>query len=211
MPKYPIYLDLNGKRTVVIGAGPVAARKVQNLADAGARVIVIAEHTDTTFQETCSAKNIELIISTYSKNYLSKALLAIAATNDTKLNRQIYKDCQELEVLCNVVDNPELCDFFVPAIVQKGPLHIAIGTDGSCPAYAGHIRKKLDTLFTDNQGRFCAELEKIRPVLKEQIKNSSMRKAIIGKLAGDESFDFFTKNGPEQWRVRANDILEKDL
>ena len=85
-------------------------------------------------------------------------MLAIAATSDRQLNRRIYKDCQELEILCNVVDAPELCDFIVPAVVKRGDLQIAIGTEGNCPAYAGHLRKKLEQSFTDKHGEFLAEL-----------------------------------------------------
>ena len=168
MARYPIYLDLTNKRVVVIGAGPVAARKVNSLQEAGARVIVIAKKADRTFEKSCKLPNVEVVISAYLKDYLAEAVLAIAATNDLKLNRRIYKDCQELEVLCNVVDQPDLCDFFVPAVVKHGPLQIAIGTDGNCPAYAGHLRKKLEDQFTEDHGRFVVELEAIRKhIIKE--------------------------------------------
>ena len=207
MAKYPIYLELAGRRVVVVGAGAVAARKAQTLSEAGARVVVIAKDVDETFEKTCSKPNIELVISSYSKDHLAQALLAIAATNDLELNRQIYKDCQELEVLCNVVDQPELCDFFVPAVVKRGPLQIAIGTDGNCPAYAGHLRKKLEDQFTEDHGRFVVELEAIRNRIIEEVANPAERKAILGRLAGDKSFEYFLANGPADWQSYAQKII----
>ena len=207
MARYPIYLDLAGKRVVVIGAGPVAARKVNSLHEAGARVIVIAKKADPAFEKSCNLPDVEVVISPYSKDYLAEAVLAIAATNDLELNRRIYKDCQELEVLCNVVDQPDLCDFFVPAVVKRGPLQIAISTDGNCPAYAGHLRKKLEDQFTEDHGRFVVELEAIREHVIEEVADPAERKAILGQLAGDKSFEYFLANGPDEWQSYAQQII----
>ena len=207
MAKYPIYLDLEGRRVVVIGAGNVAARKVQSLIATGARIVVVAEHATTVFQDACEGANIEVVISSYSKDYLASAILAIAATNDTVLNNRIYKDCQQLEVLCNVVDVPELCDFYVPAVVERGSLQIAVGTDGKCPAYSGHLRRKLEEMFTDRHGLFLEELDKIRKHIIATIDDGARRKAILGQLVKDESFDYFIKNGAAAWQERAAEIV----
>ncbi|MBE0536344.1 MAG: bifunctional precorrin-2 dehydrogenase/sirohydrochlorin ferrochelatase [Phycisphaerae bacterium] len=207
MAKYPIYLDLTNRRAVVIGAGAVAARKVLSLNAAGARVVVVAEHATTTFQEACNAENIELILSSYSKDYLAEAVLAIAATNDTVLNNQIYKDCQQLEVLCNVVDVPELCDFYVPAVVDRGSLQIAIGTEGKCPAYAGHLRQKLEEMFTEQHGQFVEALDIARKQIIATVENSADRKAILGEMVKDESFDYFVQHGAAAWQERAGKLI----
>lgn len=208
MAKYPIYLDLNDRRVIVIGAGNVAARKVQALMPTGARIVVITLHASPGFEEMCSENNVELIISEYSKDYLTGAVLAIAATNDTSLNNLIYKDCQEHEVLCNVVDVPPLCDFYVPALVERGSLQIAIGTDGKCPAYSGHLRRKLEELFTEDHGKFLNELEIARKLVIETVE-SDQRKAILGQLVKDESFEYFLKNGPDAWHQRAKGIISE--
>jgi precorrin-2 dehydrogenase/sirohydrochlorin ferrochelatase len=200
MSKYPIFLELGGRRVVLIGAGPVAVRKAQSLLAAGARLIVVAEHIDETLVDLCKGTTAELIRSKYSKDYLVNATLVIAATSDRHLNRQIYEDCQELEILCNIVDQPELCDFFVPAVVRRGDLQIAIGTEGQCPAYAGHIKKKLEQLFTDKHGQFLAELECFRQHIIESIADPVRRKALLGQLADDESFEYFAQNDAVAWR-----------
>jgi len=191
----------------VIGGGSVAVRKVQALLSAGARIVVVAERIDDMMTALCAGTDVEIVKSHYSKSYLTSALLAIAATNNNELNKKIYKDCQELEILCNVVDVPELCDFYVPAVVKRGALQIAISTDGSSPAYTGHIRKKLEKLFTEKHGQFVAELEALRKRVIEELAIPADRKAVFGELADDESFQYFDEKGPEPWRDRAEKII----
>jgi precorrin-2 dehydrogenase/sirohydrochlorin ferrochelatase len=210
MGKYPIFLEMGGRRAVVIGAGVVAVRKAQALLDAGARVVMVAEHIDYKLRALWKGTNPELIKSRYSKDYLVGAALAIAATNDHGLNKQIYKDCQELEILCNVVDEPELCDFFVPAVVKRGDLQIAIGTEGHSPAYAGHLRKKLERTFTEKHGQFLAELETLRKHIIRDISDPADRKALLGQLVDDNSFEYFVQHGPGEWRAYADRLISTE-
>jgi precorrin-2 dehydrogenase len=207
MAKYPIFLELGGRRVVLVGGGAVALRKAQPLLAAGARLVVVAERIDDVLTALCQGKDAELIRARYAKNYLAGALLAIAATNDQRLNKQIYKDCQELEVLCNVVDVPELCDFFVPAVVKRGDLQIAVGTEGQCPAYAGHVRRKLEEIFTEEHGQFLTELEAMRKKIIEDVPNAADRKTVLGQLVDDESFGYFVRNGCSQWRTFADELI----
>ena len=209
MAKYPIFLELGGRRAVVIGAGAVALRKAQALLAAGARLVVVAEHIDDMLTIQNQGTNAKLIKSRYSKEYLTGAVLAIAATNNRQLNKRIYKDCQELEILCNVVDEPELCDFFVPAVVKRGDLQIAVGTEGHCPAYAGHIRKKLEQTFTDKHGEFVAELEMFRKRIIKDVPDPADRKTLLGQLVDDKSFEYFVENGTAAWRDRAEKIIKE--
>jgi len=207
MAKYPIFLELKGRRVVLIGGGAVAARKAQVLLDAGARLVVVAERIDEMLTVLCKDNTAELIRSKYAKNYLAEAVLVVAATNNNELNKQIYRDCQELEVLCNVVDVPELCDFFVPAVVKRGNLQIAISTEGQCPAYAGHLRKKLEGMFTDKHGEFLNELETVRKRIIQDIGDPADRKTLLGRLVDERSFEYFVENGPDKWRTFADEVV----
>ena len=208
MIKYPIFLNLSNRRAVLIGAGGVATRKAQAILPTGAKLVIVAKAIDEALMEFSHNAGIELIKSTYSKDYLSGAALAIAATNDNELNKQIYKDCQELRILCNVVDVPELCDFFVPAIVKRGNLQIAIGTEGDCPAYAKHLRKKLEQIFTDKYGEFLAELKTIRKLIIKTVPNSADSGALLKQLVDDKSFEYFVDNGCQAWQAYAAGIIE---
>jgi precorrin-2 dehydrogenase/sirohydrochlorin ferrochelatase len=191
---------------VVVGGGAVAARKVLGLLQAHARVVVVAENIDDTLETRCKSTNTEFVKAKYSKDYLVGATIVFAATNSRKVNEQIYRDCQKLEIFCNTADDPELCDFFVPAVVKRGDLQIAICTEGDYPAYAGHIRKKLEDIFTEKHGEFLTELESIRKYIMETMPDSARRKALLGELAGDTSFEYFAENGTAGWR---NNVEEK--
>lgn len=198
--KYPIFLNLESKRIVVIGGGSVAARKVLSLLDTQARIVVVAEQIDEALKSRCKNTDIEFVQAKYSKEYLAGATIVFAATSDKKVNEQIYKDCQLVEALCNVTDEPQLCDFFVPAVVKRGDLQIAVCTEGYSPAYAGHIRQKLENIFTEKHGEFLAELETIRKHIMEIVLDAADRKTILGELVSDESFKYFVENGAASWR-----------
>jgi len=208
MAKYPIFLELGGRRVVVVGGGAVALRKARTLLEAGARLVVVAEEPSDVLTALCTQHGAELIRSKYAKQYITGAVLVVAATNDAKVNEQVYRDCQTLEILCNVVDDPQHCDFFVPAVVKRGDLQIAIGTEGNCPAYSGHLRQKLETQFTEEHGRFVAELEHVRREIIDAIPTSTDRKALLGGLVDDESFEYFRVHGPDAWRRRAEAIVK---
>lgn len=193
---------------MVVGGGTVALRKAQGLLEVGARLVVVTEEASDTLTVLCTQHGAELIRSRYAKQYITGAVLVIAATNDAKVNEQVYRDCQALEILCNVVDDPQHCDFFVPALVKRGALQIAVGTEGNCPAYAGHLRQKLEALFTEDHGRFVAELERIRREVIDAVPAPADRKALLGELVDDESFEHFRAHGPDAWRKRAEAIIK---
>jgi len=210
MAKYPIYLELAERAAVVIGAGSVAARKVKSLCDAGAKVTVIAKAAKDDFLQYCKDLDYQLITESYSKDHLKGAVIAIASTNDSELNREIFDDCHNLGVLCNVVDVPELCDFYVPATVKRGDLQIAISTDGHCPAYAAFLRKKLENIFTEDHGRFVAELDLIRTSVIKKLRPED-RKQVLEELVDDKSFDHFIKQGTEKWRQMASELIDDHI
>lgn len=209
MAKYPIYLDLKEKKSVVIGAGAVAERKVKSLCTAGAKVLVVAKHVDEAFISNCRDLDVQIKTEGYVKDHLVGALLAIAATNDRSLNKQIYKDCHELSVLCNIVDVPELCDFYVPAVVKRGDLQIAVSTDGSCPAYAARLRKKLEKIFTEDHSRFITELKTARELIIKRISDPEKRKEVLQQLVDDESFERFVNEGPQGWQRQLQELIEQ--
>jgi len=208
MAKYPIFMELGKRRVVVVGGGAVAVRKAEALFGAGARLVVVALKPGDAMTTLCTKQGAELIRDRYAKQYIGQAVLVIAATDDPKVNEQVYRDCQELEILCNVVDDPQHCDFFVPALVKRGDLQIAIGTEGYCPAYAGHLRQRLESMFTEEHGRFLAELENVRKKIVDDVPSASDRKTLLGKLVDDESFEYFRANGSEAWRQRAQDMIK---
>ena len=206
MLKYPIYLELQNKRAVLVGAGSVAARKAAALVAAGANVRVVAQTIEPVFEESCKALSIEIIQGDYSKEHIQDAFLVVAATNDNTLNTKIFQDCQELKALCNVVDVPHLCNFHVPAVIQRGDLQVAISTNGRCPAFAAHLRRKLQALITEDHGKFLDVLDDARQLIIRQIPPAK-RKNLLLQLSKDDSYQFFLDNGNDAWKLMAQKLI----
>lgn len=206
MAKYPIYLELQNKQAVVIGAGSVAARKTKTLVATGAAVRVVAKNIEPVFEKMCQGLAIEIIQDSYSRSYIEDAFLAVAATNDNTLNTEIFEDCQALKVLCNVVDVPHLCNFYVPAVIRQGDLQIAISTNGKCPAYAGHLKHKFQTLITEENGKFLDLLNEARQHITIQVP-AEKRKELLTRLADDDSYQLFLDQGTENWKSMVQELI----
>lgn len=211
MAKYPVYLDLTNTRAVVVGAGSVAARKVKTLLQAGAAVKVVTQAVEKDFDEICKGLDIEIVISDYQRSHLKEAFLVIAATDDPELNTRIYNDCQSLKILCNVVDVPHLCNFYVPSVIRRGDLQIAISTNGKCPAYAAHLKRTLEILITENHAMFLDCLDEIRQKIITTGLSLDDRKTLLVQLANDASFEVFVEKGPEIWKQQASQLLSEKL
>lgn len=208
MSKYPIFLEMEDRKAVIIGAGVVAVRKAEALLQTGARVAIVSDDPHDKTINLAGSEKAEIVRSKYDKQYIVEADIVIAATNNRQVNERVYKDCQELKIWCNVVDQPELCDFYVPAVVQRGNLQVAISTSGSCPAFSGHLRKKFEQILTEKHGKFVEELRTIREKVLLEVAEPE-RKAVLGQLVDDESFAYFNEKGPAAWSDRAEKIISE--
>jgi precorrin-2 dehydrogenase/sirohydrochlorin ferrochelatase len=144
---YLVNLALDGRVAVVIGGGEVAARKVQDLLAAKANVTVIAPQLCDGIVALAHEKRIVAHGRPYRAGDLAGAFVAIAATDDERLNARVAGDGAAANMLVNVVDRPALCTFTVPATVRRGDLTIAIATEGRCPALAGILREELEARY----------------------------------------------------------------
>lgn len=141
---YPVYLNLSGKRCVVIGAGIVAERKVTQLLAADADVTLVSP----TATDTLKTLAIDGIVQWHKRSYeqgdLAGSTLAIAATDSEFVNRQVHAEAERENTLLNVVDVTPLCGFIAPSIVERGPVTVAISTSGSSPALARKLRELIN-------------------------------------------------------------------
>jgi len=136
---YPATLVVAGKRCVVVGGGPVAARKVRGLVEAGADVVVIAPD----ICEEIRSLPVELVERPYRRGDLSLAWLAMAATDRPEVNRQVHAEGQDAHVWVNAADDPDACSFTLPAVLRQGPVTVAVSTSGYSPALAAWIRERI--------------------------------------------------------------------
>jgi precorrin-2 dehydrogenase/sirohydrochlorin ferrochelatase len=189
---YPSFLNLIGKRAVVIGGGRVAERKILTLLKADARVTVISPQLTKRIEKEKRKNNIKHISRHYRKGDLKNAFIIIAATDSQAINKHISEDAL---CLVNVVDAPSLCNFIVPSVVKRGPLTIAISTSGVSPAFSKSIRKELEKLYSSEFSRYLKFLEKFRKKAKKEIPDKTKRAAFLKSLASKEMIEMLRKKG----------------
>ena len=141
---YPVNLNLSGRSTLVVGAGAVAARKVQGLLAAGARITVVAPEAVPELVEAADRAPVRWHQRTYRRGEVASYRLAVAATGDPAVNGQVYWDAEAAGIWLNAADDPARCSFTLPAVVRRDDLQIAVSTNGRSPAVAAWLRRSLE-------------------------------------------------------------------
>ena len=162
MAYIPIFLDVTGRECVVVGGGEVAARKVESLLEAGARVTVVSPRLSPTLESLAANGSMTHIARDYQRGDIRGCVLVYAATDDPKLHRELAAEARALGIPVNVVDVPELCTFIAPAVVKRGALQIAISTSGASPAFAARLRRELEDRFGTEYARTLEVLRAAR-------------------------------------------------
>jgi siroheme synthase-like protein len=165
---YPIFLNLRGKRCVVIGGGNVALRKVKVLLDCGANVTMISPKPHPEIVKLSKKRAIHLIQRDYKTGDLKDAVIAIACTDVKKVNRKVADEAKRTGVLVNIADDPEPSDFIIPSFFRRGNLTIAVSTGGTSPALARKIRTKLEKSFGEEYALLLSLIGEVRSTTKEK-------------------------------------------
>ena len=165
---YPIFLNLEGKKCVVVGGGEVALRKVRALLDSGARVVVVSPTLNSDLAQLARVETISLISREYEPKDLKDAVIVVAATDIAEVNQNIAKKARKHGILVNVVDRPEESDFIMPSLVRRGDLILAASTSGASPALAKKIRMRLEQTFGEEYSPLLSLIKEVRQELKEQ-------------------------------------------
>lgn len=188
---FPMSLKLDGCKCVVVGAGIIAAQKLESLLESGADIWVIAPEADEEILELARNRRLTRIAAEFQPEHLAGALLVIAATGNPVVNERVYRAAQESSVLCNSVDEPERCDFYYPAVVRRGDLQIAISTAGKSPALAQRIRKELEVQFDSSYISWLKWLGAVRELLFQRRVEPELRKQTLHRIAGRDVFERF--------------------
>ena len=188
---FPIFLKLEGRRVVIVGAGRIAEQKLHGLLDAQAIVVVVAETASAAFIQLAKQKQIELHLRSFAAEDVKNAALVIAATGNPAINQQIYDAASAQNILCNAVDEPARCDFYYPAVVRRGDLQIAISTNGKSPALAQRIRAELEARFGEEYSEWLAWLGSVREVLFRHAIEPERRREVLHQIASQQGYDGF--------------------
>ncbi len=194
---FPMFLKLSGRQVLVVGAGKVGEPKIGGLLETGARIRVIALEASPAVLHWAREAKIELELRAYTPADLEGAFLAVVATSSRSLNEQIYEEAQKRSVLCNVVDVPDLCDFFYPAVVRRGDLQIAVSTSGQSPSLAQKIRQQLEKQFGPGYATWVAELGETRRLILASNLDKERKLDLLHSLASRQAVEAALAQTPE--------------
>jgi len=184
-----MFMKLAGKQCLVVGAGKVGEPKIGGLIDTGARIHVVAVAASGQVREWADAGKIELELRAFSSSDLDGKFLAVVATASRGLNELVYREAQQRGVLCNVVDVPEYCDFFYPAVVRRGDLQIAISTAGQSPSLAQKLRQQLERQFGEGYTAWVEQLGETRRLVLASDLDNETKWELLHSLASREAFE----------------------
>lgn len=185
MAYYPLYLEMKGRRCLVIGGGPVAERKIGNLMDAGAEVAVISPDVTETIRRWAKDNLIQWKAKTYHGGDLEGFRLVFVATNDGAVNARVFQEGKEKGAWVNSADDPVHCDFILPSVLRRGDLTVAVSSGGSSPALARTIREELEAYFTQEYEQLAALAAEARAELQKRSLSApfeTWRRALSGEV-----------------------------
>ena len=204
---YPIYIDMENKPCLVVGGGTVAERKVDSLLEHKAQVLLVSPQVTNSLETY--AKNGLIIWENriFKTNDLDNIFLVYIATNDTLVNQVIAEECKARKILVNAVDDPPNCDFYVPAILRRGSLAMAISTEGKSPMLARHLRLQLEKQFTEAYGEYVDLLGESRDYIKNNISDIEIRQKIFLELVNSDILDLLKMGEREKARGRIEECI----
>jgi siroheme synthase-like protein len=179
----PVFLRLEGRPVLVVGAGTVALAKIESLRAAGAAIAVVAPKTIPRIRELAHQDALVWRQRAFEPTDLDGAFLVIAATNATEVNRTVFEEARLRNIPCNAVDDPPNCDFYFGSVVSRGDLQVAISTAGESPALAQRLRQEIDAQLPQNLGSWLAELGELRREVREATPAGEARNLLLHELA----------------------------
>ena len=176
MKYLPIFYAISERPCLVVGAGEIATRKIQQLKKFSAHITVAAPKICNALKILAENNEIDYVPACFSPDMLDNKILVICATNDRTINQQVSEYCKARNIPVNVVDDPELCSFIMPTVVDRDPIQIAISTSGSSPTLARLLRAKLETIIPSSYGRLALLASKFRQQVKQHYPKMQERR-----------------------------------
>ncbi|MBA3035042.1 MAG: bifunctional precorrin-2 dehydrogenase/sirohydrochlorin ferrochelatase [Desulfobacterium sp.] len=209
MKYYPVNLDIKDRQCIVVGGGDVGTRKVLTLLECSAFVTVVSPVASNTLLNLADRGSITLKKRSYVESDLHGMFLVICATDNDMLNRQVSVDAQKLNMLCNVADRPEACNFILPAVVKRGDLTIAVSTSGKSPAFAKKIRKDLEKQYGDEYAQFLKLMGAIREKLLNTKHEPEAHKHLFEELIDRDIIQMIRKGNVDKLNSALFEVLGK--
>ncbi len=192
MKLYPLMINMEGRKAIVIGGGAVALRKVRDLLDCGAFVTVIAPDIHPAISELAGSRGgrISIVQRPYQTGDCDGSMLVFSATDDEKINREVYAEAAGKNILINAVDDPPNCSFFMPSWFERNGLVVAVSTSGISPSLSARIRKDIEKNMPDTIDDTLSALQQARILLREDSAfsdlSSDRRGTILKQIVRDD-------------------------
>ncbi len=211
MQYLPVFLKLEGRPCVVVGGGKVAARKVAMLLKVSAEIIVVAPDLCDELEKLYKAGAILHARREFQEHDIDGMVLAIAATNNEMVNRQVSAIADEHRIPVNVVDTPELCSFIVPSIIDRSPVQVAVSTGGASPVLARLLRARLESFIPSAYGRLAVLVDEFRHKVKQKFTEPKQRRYFWESvLQGRVAELLFAGREKEAWAALEDAIADTD-
>ena len=162
MAYFPLFLNLEGKKILIIGGGKIAGDKLDHLLDFTTDITIISPLVSIYITKMIKEHSLTYIEREYKAGDIDGFDIVIGATDDKELQEAISRECKSKDILCNIVDRKELCDFIFPSYIKKGDLTIAISTSGASPAVAKHLRMFLESILPSDIEEFLKDMKNYR-------------------------------------------------
>jgi precorrin-2 dehydrogenase/sirohydrochlorin ferrochelatase len=205
---YPAFLNLNGKKAVVIGGGEIAERKVLMLLECGAVVTVVSPDVTPELESLARTEKITVFPRRYQRGDCVEAFLVFAATNDPTMHKTVYEDARKAGALVNTADEPGLCDFIAPAILRRGDLTVAISTNAKSPGLAAHLRRRLSDVIGPEYEELLDLLAEIRPEIRVQVSDFERRKELHYRIIESGVLDILQRGDREEAQRVVRRVVE---
>ena len=198
MNLFPVFLKLQGRPCLVVGAGAVAEAKVRSLLECGANVHVVGPKATPRVEQWAREGKIVWQARSFHPSDLEGTFLVVVATSLRKANERVYQEAARQRVLCNAADDPTHCDFYYGAVVRRGPLQIAISTSGCSPALAQRLKRELARQFGPEYGAWVNQLGEGRRRLLARTMDPRRRQRLLHDLASGERYAAFLRHSSEE-------------
>src|SRR5262249_9302568 len=208
MRYYPIYLDLKGRQALVVGGGAIAEGKAFQLVDAGARVTVVSPELTEALRAAVNRGEIDHRAGSFIEEDLHGIVLVISATDDRKVNEEVANAAAARGSLCNVVDQPDLCDFITPALVTRGKLQISVSTGGGSPTLTQRVKREVAALIGEEYGVLLEIAAEMRAEAKIRIADFERRKEVLRAFVESDALDLIRAGRLEEAGDMARRFLQ---
>lgn len=190
---FPMFMKLAGRPCLVVGGGALGLARTESLLRCGAKVVVVAPEANPRMMSLARRGRLRWVRRRFTSTDVRDAFLVVAATDSAEINHSVFAACRKWEVPCNVVDDPQHCDFYYPAVVRRGLLQIAVSTGGTSPMLAHRLRQELEKRYGPEYAAWAHSLARARQRILAKSLPAGQQEFELRRVSSAAAFSKFKK------------------